>query len=547
MSGSPQQTKEIDKLAPEVKISSGDEPVRRRWYPRAGTVTSSGSGELVMSVERLLWEEDATGLAERVQTGDVTPAELVEAAIARAEGVNPAINAIAERTYETARNRAATVDRGLPFAGIPMAIKDLGIAQKGVPTHAGSRIPPFIPDFDSVLVERYLAAGLIPIATSTSPEHGIRLVTESARFGATRNPWHIGHVTGGSSGGAAALVAAGVVPLAHASDGGGSIRVPSACCGLVGMKVSRGRVPLTPLVSESWYGFVVDHAVTRSVRDSAMLLDLTHGADALSPYQAPAPRLGSFADAAARDPGRLRIGVWRGSPLGLDVSTETFAALETGVALAREGGHTVEEITTPLADRAFMADFAACVAAATAGQLSAEAKRTGQATLPLVERATRVVARFGNMLGGGEIYAALQRLHAASRRILTLTATYDAVLMPLIAHPPLAVGGMDPKGVDLFLENTLDRLRLTRLLKIDRFFGELMDKSLWFTPWPAIQNVTGQPAIALPVHVTKGGLPLGIQAVGRPGDEETLYSLAGQMERLSGWLARRAPLDASSG
>ncbi|WP_292170884.1 amidase, partial [Mesorhizobium sp.] len=228
-----------------------------------------------MSVERVLWEEDATGLAGLVQKGELSPQELVDAAIARAEATRPDINAIAEPLYDAARARARTVDRTLPLAGVPFALKDLGIGLKGVPIHGGSRIPAFTADYNSVMVERHLAAGLIPIATSTSPEHGLRLMTESAAFGITRNPWNTGHTTGGSSGGAAALVAAGVVPAAHASDGGGSIRVPSACSGLVGLKTSRGRVPLTPLTSESWFGMIVDHAVARSVRDSALLLDLT--------------------------------------------------------------------------------------------------------------------------------------------------------------------------------------------------------------------------------------------------------------------------------
>ncbi|TIT88907.1 MAG: amidase, partial [Mesorhizobium sp.] len=207
-----------------------------------------------MSIERVLWEQDATGLAELVHKKDVSPQELVDAAIARAEATRPDINAIATPLYDAARARAKAIDRKLPLAGVPFALKDLGIGIKGVPIHGGSRIPAFTADFNSVMVERYLAAGLIPIATSTSPEHGLRLMTESARFGITRNPWNTGHTTGGSSGGSAALVAAGVVPAAHASDGGGSIRVPSACSGLVGLKTSRGRVPLTPLVSESWYG-----------------------------------------------------------------------------------------------------------------------------------------------------------------------------------------------------------------------------------------------------------------------------------------------------
>lgn len=494
-----------------------------------------------MNVERLLFDEDATGLAARVNAGEVSPSELAEAAIARLERVNPEINAVAERLYDSARTRAASIDRSLPFAGVPFAIKDLGIAQKGVPTYSGSRAPAFVPDFDSTLTERYLSAGLVPICTTTSPEHGVRLVTESKAFGATRNPWNTGHTTGGSSGGASSIVSAGVVPMAHASDGGGSIRVPAACTGLVGLKVSRGRVPLTPLMSEAWYGFVVDHAVTRSVRDSARLLDLTHGPDPLTPYQAKPPRAGTFADAAERDPGRLAIGVYRASPLGLEVSAETHAALDRAVELAREGGHSVEEIDLPMVGRAFMADFARCVSSAMGGHMRNEAMRVGRDIKGELERATRVLARFGDILSAGEVYAALERLHAASRELLAHTARFDAVLMPIIAHPPVKVGGMDATGADEVTENMLDKFRLTRLLKFEQFLGQLMDKSLWFTHWPAIQNVTGQPSIALPVHVTADGLPLGIQAAGRLGDEETLLSFAAQMEKISGWRERRAP------
>jgi amidase len=494
-----------------------------------------------MSIETLLWEEDAVGLAGRVRNGDVSPVELVQAAIDRLERVNPEINAVAERLYEDAVQRAAVMDRAAPLAGVPFAIKDLGVAMKGVPMHAGSRLPALLPDFDSVLVERYRAAGLVPIATSTSPEYGLRLMTESAAFGATRNPWNLAHTTGGSSGGASALVAAGVVPAAHASDGGGSIRVPAACTGLVGLKTSRGRVPLSPLSTESWYGFVVDHAVTRTVRDSAALLDLTHGPDPLAPYAARAPR-GTFAAAAARDPGKLAIGVYRASPLGRDISDETLAALDMAAALAREGGHTVEEIDLPMLGRPFLTDFARCVASAIAGHVRQEAQRLGRDAKPGLERSTRVIARFGDLMPAGAIYQSLERLHAASRQLLVATSRFDAVLMPVIAHPPLPCGAMDPRGADDIVEAALDRMRLTPLLRIDSLFAQLLDKSLWFTHWPAVQNVTGQPSIALPVHVTAAGLPLGIQAAGRPGDEETLLSLAAQMEKLSGWTKRRAPL-----
>lgn len=517
---------------------AGSTPLRLAGLP--ASFISRGT-MMTQATEHNLWEHDATGLAGLVNSGEVSPLELVDAAIARTEATAHDINAVAEKLFERARDQAKSVDRSLPMAGVPFAIKDLGIAIKGVPSHSGSSAPPVVPDVNSVLVERYLAAGLMPIATSTSPEYGLRLVTESKRFGITRNPWNRDHVTGGSSGGAAALVAAGVVPAAHASDGGGSIRVPAACCGLVGLKTSRGRIPLTPIFSESWYGFVVDHAVTRSVRDSARLLDLTHGPDLLAPYQAREPK-GTFAAAAARDPGKLTIGVYRKSPLGLEISGETLAALDTAVALAREGGHSVEEIDLPMVGRSFMADFARTVASATAGLVRLESARNGRSIAGDLERSTRVMARFGEVFSAGELYAGLERLHASSRQLIAHTARFDAVLMPVIAHPPLKVGTMNPAGADEFIENTLDKLRLTRLLKVEQFLGQLMDKSLWFTHWPAIQNVTGQPSISMPVFLTEAGLPIGIQAAGRPGDEATLLSFAAQMEKLSGWLDRRAPL-----
>jgi amidase len=492
-------------------------------------------------MEKLLWENDATALARLVKKGEVKAEELVEAAIARAEKVNPQINAIAVRLYEQARKRAASMRKGTPFAGVPFVLKDLDVIMAGVPRHAGSRRPPQVFDENSVLLDRYLGAGLVPIVTATTPEYGLRLVTESAAFGITRNPWNPGHITGGSSGGPAAMVAAGVVPMAHGGDGGGSIRVPAACTGLVGMKPSRGRVPLTPHVSEAWFGFVAVHALTRSVRDSAALLDLTHGADRLSPYEARTPG-GPFAAAAARDPGRLKIGVFGGSPLGLPVSDDTRKALDTAVALARDGGHSVEPVDLSFVGRDFMADFGGVVACSLAGTIRVEEALAGRPFRSSLERATRILARYGELFSGGELYAALERLAATARRIVAATASFDAVLMPLIAHPPIACGALDAKGADVIVEELVDRLRLTRLLRIGSVYSQLLDKSLWFTHWPAIQNVTGQPAIALPVHVTADGLPLGVQAVGRPGDEETLYSLAAQMEKQSSWLNRRAPL-----
>jgi amidase len=493
-----------------------------------------------MTIERLLWQEDATGLAGKVRAGEVTSIELVDAAIARAERVNPQLNAIVEKQYDDARKRAGEADRKAPFAGVPYLVKDLTISQNGVPTHSGSRAPAFTPDFDSVLIERCRAAGLIAIATTSTPEYGLRLMTETAAFGITRNPWNAAHTSGGSSGGSAALVAAGVAPMAHASDGGGSIRVPAACTGLVGLKPSRGRIPHSPGISEGWHGLTGEHALTRSVRDTAALLDLTHGPDILAPYAARPPR-GTFAAAAARSPGKLKIGFYRGSPLGLPISVETLQALDDAIALAREAGHETTEIDMPMIGEQYWTDFAFTIAASMAGVMRLESDRIGRPILGELERATRVLSRFGDVITAGEAHAALLRLHAVSRQIVGATEKYDSVLMPILAHPPLPCGSMNPKGTDELLENIADKLRLTRLLRLKPFRDKLLHNSLWFTHWPAIQNISGQPAVALPVHVTKAGLPLGIQAVGRPGDEETLLSLAGQMEIISGWAARRAP------
>jgi len=491
-------------------------------------------------IQRLLWSHDATALGDMVRRGEVTPAELVDASIGRAERSGAKINAIAERLFDDARSQASRMDRSLPFAGVPMAIKDLGISIAGVPSHWGSRVKPVVSQQDSLLVARYKKAGFIPVATATASEFGLHLVTETARFGITRNPWNSDHVTGGSSGGSAALVAAGIVPVAHASDGGGSIRVPAACCGLVGMKPSRGRVPFTPDFLEGWYGLLAQHAVTRSVRDSAAVLDLTAGADTLSPYCARPPAR-PFAEAAASRPKGLRIGIYRASPLDLDISAETLAALNAASVLAEEAGHHVEEIDLPMLTRGFFADFGRLVASAFAGQMRLEADRLRGAGR--LERKTRIMRRFGHMIGAGELSAAALRLQMTARDLLIATDAYDAVLMPLIAHPPLPCGGMETSGLDRLNEVLLDALHLTPLLRLPPLLNKMMDLSLWFTHWPAIQNVTGQPAVSLPVHVTEDGLPLGIQAVGRVGDEDTLFALAGQMEELSGWLDRRAPFD----
>jgi amidase len=505
----------------------------------------SQQGAKTMPVDELLTTHDATGLAELIRRGDVSPPELVEASIARIEQVNPKINAVVAKLYEQARRDAQNVDTSAPFAGVPIAIKDLMTAMKGVPVTNGSRMPATVADHDALVVTRFREMGFIPVVTSTSPELGIRLVTESAAFGITRNPWNTEHTSGGSSGGSASLVAAGAMPVAHASDGGGSIRVPSACCGLVGMKPSRGRVSFSPDAREIWNGYVVQHAVARSVRDSAAVLDGLCGFDPQMPYTAAPPSKG-FAAAAKPSSRKMRIGFYRESPLGLPVSPETEAAMDAAIDIARGLGHRVEEIALPMIGRDFFLDFGRVICAAIASDVRFFSGESGRSVEPLLERSTRIVARYGELVSAGELASILMRQNAVSLELLQVTMPYDAVFMPLISSAPVKCGSMDSTGTDLLLEQTVDALRLTRLLKLEPLMNQFIDKAFSLTHWPAIQNVTGQPSISLPVHMTADGLPLGIQAAGRMGEEETLFELAAQMEKASGWLDRRSPLARSA-
>lgn len=496
-----------------------------------------------MSAEDLLWQQDAIGQAEAIRRGDISAIELVDAAISRAEASQPALGAIATPLYDAARSAAAVAGPNAsgPFEGVPTVWKDLGLSAAGVPITSGSKMPPRQADHDGTLVQAWQGAGLIPIATSTTSEWGLRIVTETERHGITRNPWNTGHVTGGSSGGSASLVAAGVVPVAHASDGGGSIRIPAACCGLVGLKPSRGRVPMTPDLREGWSGMVVQHAVTRSVRDSAALLDVvTAQPDPLAPY-IPTRSVPSYQTAAETTPAPLRLAVFRRNPLGLDTSAEVLAALDKTVTACRDAGHEVEEIEIPAINRALITAFCQSVAANHAGNMALEAARSGPSAPGRAGQQARILQRFGNALPGGAVTSAGMRLQQGAMEILRQTQAYDAVLMPILSCPPLPCGGLTATGVDALIETLLDRLHLSFLLRVPNFFDQMLDKSLWFAPWPCMQNITGQPAISMPVHVTEAGLPVGIQAVGRTGDEATLLSLAGQLEADMGWQDHRAP------
>lgn len=463
---------------------------------------------------------DALGLAALVQRREVTARELAEVAVARAEAVNPQINAIATPLYDSAL-AADAFDADGPLAGVPWAVKDLGQEIAGVRVTSGSRMfQDKVATADSEGVRRMRAAGLNILCTSTTPEFGLTVSTESRLFGRTRNPWSLDRIAGGSSGGAAALVAAAVMPAAHATDGGGSIRVPAACCGLFGLKPSRGRTPIGPGRTEGWNGMSVSHAVTRSVRDSAAILDATHGPELGSRYVAPPPRQGTYLEAASRHPGRLRIALQRAPASGVAVDPAVIAALEDAARLCESLGHIVEDAAPGIDAAALGRSQTAVIAAATAAVFLARAEALGrEITAEDREEATAAYIHLGQRANALELAAADQAFQAAAIAVAKFQQTFDVILLPTLAKPPVALG----------------------LLSLDQPVAAYGAAVQAFSPFCALANMTGQPAMSVPLAWTEG-LPIGIQFMARLGEEETLFSLAHQLEEARPWFDRRPPL-----
>ena len=461
---------------------------------------------------------DAVGLAGLVRSREVSAGALLDAAVARLEAVNPTLNAVTGEFYDAAR---AAIAAGLPdgpLRGVPFLLKDLGAAMKDTPLTNGSRLyEGFVCDHDSTLVARYKAAGLVPFARTNSPELGLSYTTEPMLHGPTRNPWHIDHVPGGSSGGAAAAVAARVVPAAHASDGGGSIRVPASCCGLFGLKPTRGRTPSGPIDADGWAGMSINHALSLSVRDSAALLDAVAGPEPGDPYWAP-PAARPFRDEVGADPGSLRIAVSARPPNDAPVHPDCVAAMTDAAGLCAELGHRVEE-SEPAYDRAQLDPArSAIIAAYTRANVDERGAALGVAPSALIEPMTRVLADAADNVSGSDVAAAMQTLKRISRQIGRFFVDHDLLLTPTLAKPPLPIGVLDPASGDA-----------------DAYMAEIMG----FAAFPAMSNATGAPAMSVPLYWNGDGLPIGVQFVGRFGDEATLLRLAAQLEQARPWAARR--------
>ena len=460
---------------------------------------------------------DGMALSEGVRRGDFSAAELVETAIARAELVNAKVNAIAIELFGQARAAALRSPVG-PFAGVPFIMKDLNQGLEGVRLTKGSRaFRDNICGCDSETARRFKAAGLMIIATSTTPEFGLTVTTESALFGKTRNPWNLERVAGGSSGGSAALTAAGVVPLAHATDGGGSIRVPASCCGLFGLKVSRGRSPVGMGRTEGWNGLGVSHAVTRSVRDSAALLDATHGPEVGSRYVAQPPQ-GSFLSALERPPRGLKIALQRRTTSGVPVHPDCMAAVEEASRLCESLGHVVEEAQLAVNGAALHEALITIISAHTAATISAREIELGRALAnDELEPITGFLAAGGRKATAVDLIRADLACMTAAQTIGEFMTRYDMILSPTLAEPPVRLG----------------------TLSLDVSPQQYREAVGRFSPFTAVQNQTGQPAMSVPLYWNAEGLPVGVMFAGRVGAEQDLLALAAQLEMARPWFDRR--------
>ncbi len=462
---------------------------------------------------------DGVGLAELVAKGETTPAELTEAAIARIERHNPSLNAVVFKGYDDARKQAAGSLPEGPFRGVPFLIKDLAMPVAGWPRSSGSRYTRgFVDARDGGLTARYRASGAVLLGKTNTPEYGITGTTESGALGPCRNPWNPGHISGGSSGGSASAVAAGIVPLAHASDGLGSIRIPAACCGLVGLKVTRDRNPNLPDGYDYSMGNVVDHVVTRTVRDSAVMLDATGFAEPNSPYPAPAKDR-PYAEEIKRNPGKLRIAFSSETPNGRPIDAEIQAALERTAALLKGLGHEVIERGLGIDYRALYASRRSASAANFAAGMARLADELGREPEPdELEPLTWAILKAGKRETGADVMRSLQETRMLNRATLAAFEDIDVYLCPVLGQPVPEIGYVDPVNV--------------APAEVNKRQGRLFP----FTP-PF--NFSGQPSMSLPLEMDSKGLPIGMMFTAKFADEATLFRLAAQLEKEAPWSGRK--------
>jgi amidase len=470
---------------------------------------------------------DAVGQAELVQRGEVSPAELVAWAIERIERLNPRLNAVVTSMFDDAVAAAQSVSTG-PLAGVPYLLKDLAVEASGVRFTEGSRfLADNVSGYDSELVVRLRRAGLVVVGKTNTPEFGMAPACEPLLFGPTRNPWDLERSTSGSSGGSAAAVAAGLVPAAHANDLGGSIRYPASACGLFGLKPTRARNPLGPEYGDVVSGWAVEHAVTRSVRDSAAILDATAGPAVGDPYLAPPPERPFLTEVGA-DPGRLRIGFSARTPEGNLGHADCLAALDDAVRLCSELGHEMVELGLPGLDATVGAAIGTVFNAATAWIVGYWIRRVGRVPAPdELEPLTRAFWEAGRGVSAADYLLAIEDLQAFARVVARFLTGVDVWLTPTLSTPPLPLGEITSTD--------------------DEPFRALEKGGATIAYAGVVANITGNPAMSVPLWWNDAGIPIGVHFLGRFGDEATLFRLASQLEQARPWAARLPPVHASAG
>lgn len=485
---------------------------------------------------------DGLAVAALVRNREVSAADVLDAALARIAARNPALNAVVRVLEAPARASLSRIAPDAPFAGVPMVIKDLQATIEGVPTSHGTRpLQAIVPDHDSELIARYRRAGAVFVGRSNTPEFGLTPFTESEALGIARNPWDTSRTTGGSSGGSGAAVAARIVPIGHGGDGGGSLRIPASCNGVFGLKPTRGRVPTGPDFGDMWRGFAQEHVITRSVRDSAAMLDCSAGEDAGTPVACP-PQARPFLEEVTTDPGRLRIAMTATPFFGKSVHADCRAALANAGALLTSLGHDVVEAEPALDGAALARAFLTVVAAEARADIEWLGDQCRRAPRrDDVEVTTWALGLLGKHYRASDYATAVRRLQAAARTVGQFFTQYDLLITPTLSSPPILHGALQPTSAERRALSVVGALGLGGVIASGSLLNEMVDKAFGFIPYTPLFNVTGQPAMSVPLYWNAQGLPIGTHVVGRFGDEATLFRIAGQLERARPWIGRVPP------
>lgn len=481
---------------------------------------------------------DAAGLAELVQKKEVTAAEIVESAIARLERLNPKINAVIHKMYEKARLAAEKITGKEPFAGVPMLVKDISQEIKGEPITCGAKsLRDCLAEEDATFVKRARATGVVFLGITNVPEFALMGTTEPKYYGPTRNPWNKDYTPGGSSGGSAAAVAAGIVPIAGANDGGGSIRIPAAYCGLFGLKPSRGRMPAGPFSGRHWQGASVDHVLTRSVRDSALMLDLIKGYEAGAAFPPP-PFDHNYLECVSQGPiNKLKIAFCLRSPIGTEVHRECREAAIKAAQLLESLGHIVDEREAPVDGNKIAQSYMTLYFGEVAADIASLEEVLGRkARMNDVEPATWMLGLLGKVTSSEEWVLSIREWDTAAFEMEAFFEDYDLYMTPTTADPPSRIGEQDMAPKEATLIKLVSSLNLIKAVKKSGFVDNLIKRSLKRTPFTQLANLTGQPAMSVPLHMTMEGLPVGVQFIAAKGREDILYRLAGQLEQSQHWI-----------